>query len=104
MAWYKFVYRMSPYRDEVVAPSPATFEPAKSPKRETAERVGTRELAARAATVSVDFHAVSEDDPVAGGNIPESQILDQISVLNSNFRETEISFMLDEITRTVNGN
>ncbi|KAL5524401.1 hypothetical protein ACEPAF_9541 [Sanghuangporus sanghuang] len=57
-------------------------------RRKMAERVGTRELAARAATVPVYFHAVSEDDTVAGGNIPESQILDQIFVLNSDFSET----------------
>ncbi|OCB92035.1 Metalloprotease [Sanghuangporus baumii] len=71
-----------------------------------AERVGTRELAARAATVSVYFHAVSEDDTVAGGNIPESQILDQIPVLNFDFdfSATGVSFTLAEITRTVNSN
>ncbi|KAL5489717.1 hypothetical protein ACEPAI_4549 [Sanghuangporus weigelae] len=72
--------------------------------RKMAERAGMRELAAHAATISVYFHVVSEDDTVAGGNVSESQILDQISVLNSDFGETGVSFTLTEIGRTVNIN
>ncbi|KAL5489726.1 hypothetical protein ACEPAI_4558 [Sanghuangporus weigelae] len=61
-------------------------EAAKLPfQRRMAERVGTRELAARATTASVYSHVVAADDTAAGGNVPESQILDQISVLNSDF-------------------
>ncbi|KAL5511055.1 hypothetical protein ACEPAH_4270 [Sanghuangporus vaninii] len=68
-----------------------------------AERIGTRELAA--ATVSVYFHVVSEDDIVTGGNISESQILNQIiPALDSDFSEKRVSFTLAEITRTVNSN
>ncbi|TCD67923.1 hypothetical protein EIP91_011787 [Steccherinum ochraceum] len=58
--------------------------------------------AATAATVSVYFHVISKDSTVAGGNIPDSQIQDQISVLNTDYAGSGLTFTLAGTTRTTN--
>ncbi|KAI0363559.1 metalloprotease [Pilatotrama ljubarskyi] len=58
--------------------------------------------AAAAATVSVYFHVISKDSTAAGGNIPDSMIADQISVLNEDYASSGLSFVLAGTTRTVN--
>ncbi|KAI0722192.1 metalloprotease [Cerioporus squamosus] len=58
--------------------------------------------AAAAATVSVYFHVISKDSTTAGGNIPDSQIADQIDVLNEDYASAGLSFVLAGTDRTVN--
>ncbi|KAL5511066.1 hypothetical protein ACEPAH_4281 [Sanghuangporus vaninii] len=43
----------------------------------------------------------STHDTAAGGNVPESLILDQVSALNSNFSETGLGFTLAEVIHTM---
>ncbi|KAG6903318.1 hypothetical protein C0995_013071 [Termitomyces sp. Mi166 len=54
------------------------------------------------AIVSVSFHVVSENQTVAGGNVPDSQIAAQIDVLNKAYSFSGITFVLKKTTRTVN--
>ncbi|KAL5532533.1 hypothetical protein ACEPAF_4307 [Sanghuangporus sanghuang] len=58
--------------------------------------------AAAAATISVYFHVISEDSTEAGGNVPDSQIQEQIDVLNADYADSGLSFTLAATTRTVN--
>ncbi|CZS95648.1 hypothetical protein WAI453_001524 [Rhynchosporium graminicola] len=53
-------------------------------------------------TVKTWIHVVSVDGTPAGGNIPESQLIAQIAVLNENFAPNHVQFTLEGITRTVN--
>ncbi|KAF4568429.1 hypothetical protein EYR36_010440 [Pleurotus pulmonarius] len=53
-------------------------------------------------TVSVHWHVVSQNSTVRGGNIPDSQITDQIQVMNDAYASTGFSFQLAGTTRTVN--
>ncbi|EAU83013.1 metalloprotease [Coprinopsis cinerea okayama7 len=54
------------------------------------------------ATINVHFHVVSAGSSLSDGNIPDSQIAEQIAVLNHDFGETGLSFVLVNTTRTVN--
>ncbi|KAF9471844.1 metalloprotease [Pholiota conissans] len=56
---------------------------------------------AAAKTISVYFHVVSSGSSPSQGNVPDSQIANQISVLNSNYASTGWSFVLANTTRTV---
>jgi len=53
-------------------------------------------------TLNVYFHVISEDSSVDGGNVPDSQIADQVSVINSAYADTGFSFKLAGTTRTTN--
>ncbi|KAF9502105.1 metalloprotease [Pleurotus eryngii] len=53
-------------------------------------------------TISVHWHVVSQNSTVRGGNIPDSQITDQIQVLNDAYAYSGFSFELAGTTRTVN--
>ncbi|THH12916.1 hypothetical protein EW146_g7254 [Bondarzewia mesenterica] len=55
-------------------------------------------------TIPVYFHVISQDSTAGGGNIPDSQIADQISVLNADYAGTGLTFSLAGTTRTVNSN
>ncbi|KAH8102102.1 metalloprotease [Cristinia sonorae] len=57
---------------------------------------------AAAATVPVYFHVISKDSTLAGGNVPDSQIANQISVLNTDYAGSGLTFSLSGTTRTVN--
>ncbi|KAI0676996.1 Metalloprotease [Trametes maxima] len=61
-------------------------------------------LAAAAPTVSVYFHVISKDNTLAGGNVPDSMIADQIDVLNEDYADAGLAFKLAGTTRTVNAN
>ncbi|KAJ7109574.1 metalloprotease [Mycena crocata] len=61
-------------------------------------------LSAFAATVKIYFHVVSKDSTLAGGNIPNAQIDDQIDVMNDAYVNTGITWVLANTTRTVNAN
>ena len=52
--------------------------------------------------IDVYFHVIRSGTSVSQGNIPDSQIRDQIKVLNDAFREWGWQFRLREITRTTN--
>lgn len=61
-------------------------------------------LSANAASFSIPvyFHVISKDSTASGGNIPDSQITNQISVLNSDYSGSGLTFSLAATTRTVN--
>jgi hypothetical protein len=45
---------------------------------------------------------ISEDDTLEGGNIPDSQIEDQIFALNEAYGPAKLTFNLSNVTRVVN--
>ncbi|KAG6831891.1 hypothetical protein H0H92_007008 [Tricholoma furcatifolium] len=54
------------------------------------------------ATLQVHFHVISQDSTEAGGNIPDSQISRQISVMNEAYANLNIVWSLAGTTRTIN--
>jgi hypothetical protein len=62
------------------------------------------ELAAPAAptTLTVYFHVINKGSGVSNGDVPTSQINDQINVLNSAYAGTGFSFTLGSVDRTTN--
>ncbi|KAJ8503165.1 hypothetical protein ONZ45_g11092 [Pleurotus djamor] len=52
--------------------------------------------------LNVYWHVVSKDDTLEGGNVPDSQIEEQMSVLNSAYTGTGLTFNLVNVSRTVN--
>ncbi|KAH8077879.1 metalloprotease [Cristinia sonorae] len=55
-----------------------------------------------APVIPVYFHVISKDTTVAGGNVPDSQIDEQIAVLNAGYEGSGLTFVLANTTRTVN--
>lgn len=53
-------------------------------------------------TVDVVFHVLMSGSSVDQGNIPQSQLEDQMSVINDNYAPSKISFNLTATTRTLN--
>ncbi|KAI0332454.1 metalloprotease [Cubamyces sp. BRFM 1775] len=53
-------------------------------------------------SVNLYWHVVSQDTTLEGGNIPDSMIADQISVLNEDYAPSGIQFVLQGTTRTTN--
>ncbi|GLB42589.1 putative pregnancy-associated plasma protein-A [Lyophyllum shimeji] len=53
-------------------------------------------------TIPVLFHVVSKDSTAIGGNIPDSQIAEQIVVMNKAYGNASITWVLAGTTRTVN--
>jgi hypothetical protein len=49
-------------------------------------------------------HVISKDSTAAGGNVPDSQITNQISVLNADYAASGVTWKLAGTTRTVNAN
>lgn len=66
------------------------------------ERQSTPSFAAASATISVYWNVISEDDTEGGGNIPDSQINDQIDVLNQDYANSGLTFVLADTIRTIN--
>jgi hypothetical protein len=69
--------------------------------------VATHRAKARAAlavgetvTVPVAFHVVRKGSTLAGGNVPRSQILEQIDVLNAAYASSGFRFRLVDVDRT----
>jgi len=54
------------------------------------------------ATIDVYFHVVYANETLDGGYVPDSQIQDQVSVLNKDYNITGISFNLVNISRIQN--
>ncbi|KAJ7123261.1 Metalloprotease [Mycena crocata] len=55
-----------------------------------------------AATLRINFHVISKDSTLAGGNVPDAQIDDQVDVMNDAYAGTGITWVLGNTTRTVN--
>ncbi|KAI0347508.1 metalloprotease [Trametopsis cervina] len=53
-------------------------------------------------TIPVYFHVISKDTTTAGGNVPDSQLASQITVLNQDYAGSGLTFTLAGTTRTVN--
>ncbi|KAH6879357.1 metalloprotease [Coprinopsis sp. MPI-PUGE-AT-0042] len=56
----------------------------------------------QAATVDVYYHVIQSGTSRAQGNVPQSQVTQQIAVMNSDFSSTGLSFRLVNTTRTTN--
>ncbi|KAG5637622.1 hypothetical protein H0H81_003903 [Sphagnurus paluster] len=69
-----------------------------------ANKVTTDQFSVTAATVKVYFHVISKDTTAAGGYVTDSQIKEQVNVLNKDFASTGLSYVLANTTRTVNSN
>ncbi|TFK92951.1 metalloprotease [Polyporus arcularius HHB13444] len=69
-----------------------------------ANKIAKTEAAAATATVNVFWHVVMQDSTLDGGNIPDSMIADQITVLNEGYAPSGLQFVLKNTTRTVNWN
>ncbi|KAJ7640827.1 metalloprotease [Mycena polygramma] len=59
------------------------------------------ETVARTDPINVHWHVISEDTTVSGGNVPESQINNQMDVLNQDYGGV-FTFKLSNISRTIN--
>ncbi|KAF9006750.1 hypothetical protein BDQ17DRAFT_1465759 [Cyathus striatus] len=53
-------------------------------------------------TMNVFFHVISQNETLEGGNVPDSQLVDQINVMNEAYTPAGISWVLAGTTRTVN--
>ncbi|KAF4574696.1 hypothetical protein EYR40_005561 [Pleurotus pulmonarius] len=59
---------------------------------------------ALAASIPIYFHVISSGSAVSQGNIPDSQIAAQMSVMNTAYASAGITWTLAGTTRTVNAN
>ncbi|TFK23133.1 metalloprotease [Coprinopsis marcescibilis] len=59
-------------------------------------------VSAQAVTVNVYFHVVSQDTSTSGGSVTDTQINNQIKVLNDAYAPAGISWTLANVTRTTN--
>ncbi|TRM67808.1 hypothetical protein BD626DRAFT_106415 [Schizophyllum amplum] len=64
--------------------------------------IDTDNVAPRSANISVYFHVVSSDDSEENGNVSDDQISQQIDVLNEDYADSGLYFVLANTTRTVN--
>jgi len=55
-----------------------------------------------ATTINVHFHVIMKDSTLAGGNVPDSQIANQISVMNAGYANSGITWVLASTSRTTN--
>ncbi|KAF9450893.1 metalloprotease [Macrolepiota fuliginosa MF-IS2] len=69
-----------------------------------AKKVAVPEVSIFAATIPVYFHVIQKDTTLSGGNIPDSQITNQISVMNSAYTGSGLTFSLAGIDHTTNAN
>ena len=63
---------------------------------------GTAAAAVSGGNINVYFHVINNGSGLANGDIPDSQIADQISVLNAAYASTGWSFTLVSTDRTTN--
>jgi hypothetical protein len=64
----------------------------------------TPDASVEAATLNVYWHVVAKDTTLSGGYIPDSQIASSISVINTAYASTGISWVLAGTDRTINAN
>ncbi|THU99595.1 zincin [Dendrothele bispora CBS 962.96] len=55
-----------------------------------------------ATTLSVFFHVIMENDSLEGGNVPDSQLEDQIAVMNDAYADAGITWVLADTQRITN--
>ncbi|KAJ6570048.1 metalloprotease [Mycena vulgaris] len=67
-----------------------------------ANKVTSSSLVPLVATLKIFFHVISKDSTVAGGNVPDSQIAAQVTVMNEAYAGSGITWVLGGTTRTVN--
>lgn len=94
-------------------PRCSTFEPSAA-EREHIEQAHDRFVQRRerrgqvmvrepgSVTVPVAFHIIRASDSLDDGNVPDSQVHDQIAVLNNAYAGTPFHFVLETTTRTTN--
>lgn len=70
--------------------------------RFVANRVEVALARTRAPVIPVHFHVITAGSSLVDGNIPDTQVLDSIKVLNRDFAKTGLSFKLVNTTRTWN--
>ncbi|KAF9057437.1 metalloprotease [Panaeolus papilionaceus] len=80
--------------DEKLAKAEAHFQANKV--------VSNGTFSTQAATINVYFHVIQADSTLSGGNIPDSQITNQISVMNKAYANAGITWVLAGTTRTTN--
>jgi hypothetical protein len=56
------------------------------------------------ATIPIHFHVISKDNTTAGGNVPDSQLDNQVKVMNTAYSGFGITWVRGNTTRTVNAN
>jgi hypothetical protein len=94
------------HRCYTVAPEPA--ERARIDENLTAflrmktARGGDTHRAPGSVTIPVWFHVINKGTGIANGDIPQSQIDDQIAVLNAAYASTPFTFALAGVDRTTN--
>ncbi|KAF9491882.1 metalloprotease [Pleurotus eryngii] len=59
-------------------------------------------ISASSSRINVHWHVIQRSSSISGGNVPDSQIEDSISVMNDDFASTGLSFNLVNITHTTN--
>lgn len=64
------------------------------------KRAAAAAAAGTTITVPVAFHVIRKDTTLARGNVPRSQIVEQVAVLNDAFADAGFRFVLREVTRT----
>ncbi|KAF5359435.1 hypothetical protein D9756_003472 [Leucocoprinus leucothites] len=69
-----------------------------------AKKVEAPEVGIFAATIPVYFHVIQKDTSLAGGNVPDSQLNAQISVMNQAYAGSGLTFSLAGIDHTTNAN
>ena len=83
-----------------------TREPTAMEKQQVESRLGTIFASAVRApgsvTIPVYFHVINKGTGIANGDIPNTQIANQIAVLNNAFASTPFKFSLVATTRTTN--
>ncbi|KAH9482439.1 Extracellular metalloprotease [Psilocybe cubensis] len=57
---------------------------------------------ASTATINVHFHVIQQNNTLLGGNIPDSQIKDQIAVMNKAYASAGITWVLASTSHTTN--
>jgi len=82
--------------------SPSPEELSKFEADFAAKKASFKESDVAVSPIRVWVHVISKDTTVSGGNIPSSQISSQISVLNTDYAGSGISWTLVGTSRTVN--
>ncbi|EIN10468.1 metalloprotease [Punctularia strigosozonata HHB-11173 SS5] len=67
-------------------------------KIEPASKVAS--AAASETTLNIYFHVISKNSSVEGGNVPHSQLVDQVKVMNEDYAGSGIKWKLANTTRT----
>jgi len=80
---------------------PSAAEVAAAEKHFAEHKVAAKANVA-AATVSVYFHVIYSSTSLSGGYVPDSQIANQITVLNQDYAGSGFTFVLAGTTRTLN--